>query len=183
MIRRICKYGEPVLRRKTKNVRYEKIRDRLPAILQDMWETCGAVNGLGLAANQIGLDLRLAVIEIRKDGVPPRRLVLINPEIKEKSGVVREEEGCLSFPGLFARIKRHEKVTIAFLNEKGFPSEVSGQGLFARALQHEIDHLDGKMFTDRLPMLTRLKLKKVLRKLAPGWAKIDESELAKRTGS
>ena len=101
--------------------------------------------------------------------------MLINPEITGKSGKAYAEEGCLSFPGFFVRIKRYVKIKVKALNEKGMPVEIAGEGLLARAFQHEIDHLDGKLFIERLPLLTRLKVRIMLTKLAKVWSRMDES--------
>jgi peptide deformylase len=150
-IRRICKYGEKILAKRTKPVDFDAVKKDLPALLTDMFETMEAVGGAGLAANQVGLDLRLAVIGIRRENEAPLNLVIINPEIAEKSGSVCEEEGCLSFPAFFAKVRRATKVKVRALNERGLPIEINAEGLFAKALQHEIDHLDGVTFYDRLP--------------------------------
>lgn len=176
-IRRICKYGEKILEKKTRKVNPKELKKDLPDLLKDMFETLDAVGGVGLAANQIGLDLCLAVIKIKKEEEEDLRIVIINPELAEKSGSMTEEEGCLSFPGLFARVKRFSKVKVRALNEKGLPIEINAEGLFSKALQHELDHLDGVMFVDRLPFITRIKLKPVLMKLKRQWKKIDESKL------
>jgi peptide deformylase len=175
-IRRICKYGEKILKKNTCKVNLKEFKSRLPDILRDMFETLDAVGGVGLAANQIGLDLRMSIIKIKKEE-EDLRIVLINPELVEKNGSMTEEEGCLSFPGMFARIKRFSKVKVRALNEKGLPIEINAEGLFSKALQHEIDHLDGVLFIDRLPFITRLKLKPVLMKLKRQWKKIDESKM------
>ncbi len=179
-IRRICKYGDSVLKKKTRKVDLRGLKKDLPGIISDMFETMDAVGGLGLAANQIGLDLALAVIKIKKENEADLRIVLINPELAENSGSMAEEEGCLSFPGLFAKVKRFSKVKVRALNEKGLPIEINAEGLFAKALQHEIDHLDGVLFIDRLPFLTRIKLKPMLIKLKRRWKKIDESKMIKQ---
>jgi peptide deformylase len=176
-IRRICKYGEKILDKKTKKVVFEELRKDLPALLADMFETMEAVGGAGLAANQIGLDLRLAVIRIHRENEEPLSLVIINPEMVEKSGSMYEDEGCLSFPGLFAKVRRAAKVKVRALNEKGLPIEINAEGLFAKALQHEMDHLDGITFVSRLPLISRLKLKPELMKLRGQWKKIDESKM------
>lgn len=176
-IKRICKYGEKILEKKCRKVVFEEIRKELPALLADMFETMDAVGGAGLAANQIGLDLRLAVIKIQREGEEPLSLVIINPEMAEKSGSMYEDEGCLSFPGLFAKIRRAAKVKVRALNEKGLPIEINAEGLFAKALQHEMDHLDGITFVSRLPLMSRLKLKPALMKLKAQWKKIDESKM------
>jgi peptide deformylase len=176
-IRRICKYGEKVLEKKTRKVDFAALKKDLPALLDDMFETMDAVGGAGLAANQIGLDLRLAVIKIQREGEEPLSIVIINPELVEKSGSMYEDEGCLSFPGLFAKVRRAAKVKVRALNEKGLPIEINAEGLFAKALQHEMDHLDGVVFISRLPLLSRLKLKPALMKLKAQWKKIDESKM------
>ncbi|HNW43563.1 MAG TPA: peptide deformylase [Elusimicrobiales bacterium] len=176
-IRRICKYGEKILEKKTKKVDFDAVRAELPALLSDMFETMEAVGGAGLAANQIGVDLRLAVISIKREDEPTVNIVIINPEIVERSGSLSEEEGCLSFPGLFVKVRRAAKVKVRALNEKGLPIEINAEGLFAKALQHEIDHLDGLVFITRLPLISRLKLKPALVGLKRRWKKIDESKL------
>ena len=180
-IRRITKYGEKILAKKTKRVVFDEIRKDLPALLADMFETMDAVGGAGLAANQVGLDLRLAVIKIHREDEDPLSIVIINPEMVEKSGSMYEDEGCLSFPGLFAKVKRAAKVKVRALNEKGLPIEINAEGLFAKALQHEMDHLDGVTFVDRLPLLSRLKLKPTLLKLKAQWKKIDERKMKPET--
>lgn len=176
-IRRICKYGEKILERKTKKVDFAASGRDLPGIIADMFETMDAVGGAGLAANQVGLDMRLAVIKVHREGEQPLSIVVVNPEIVEKSGSMMEEEGCLSFPGLFARVRRAAKVKVRALNEKGLPIEINAEGFFAKALQHELDHLDGVVFTDRLPLLTRLKLKPTLLRMKRIWKKIDETKV------
>lgn len=176
-IRRICKYGEKILAKKTKKVDFSALKKELPALLADMFETMDVVGGAGLAANQVGLDLRLAVIRIQREGEEPLSIVIINPELVEKSGSMYEEEGCLSFPGLFARVRRAAKVKVRAINEKGLPIEINAEGLFAKALQHEVDHLDGITFVDRLPLISRLKLKPALMKMKSQWKKLDESKI------
>ncbi len=176
-IRRICKYGEKILHRKTRKVSFDELKKDLPALLADMFETMDAVGGIGLAANQIGLDLRLAAVKIKREGAEPVSIVIINPEIVEKSGSLYEEEGCLSFPGLFAKVRRAAKVKVRALNEKGLPIEINAEGLFAKALQHEMDHLDGIVFIDRLQLMSRIKLKPTLVKLKARWKKLDESKM------
>ena len=176
-IRRICKYGEKILEKTTRKVDFAEVKKDLPALIADMFETMDAVGGAGLAANQIGVDLRLAVIKIQREDEEPLSIVIINPEIVERSGSLCEEEGCLSFPGLFAKVKRAAKVKVRSLNEKGLPIEINAEGLFARALQHELDHLDGIVFISRLPLMARLKLKPALLKLKTRWKKLDESKM------
>ncbi|PIU17996.1 MAG: peptide deformylase [Elusimicrobia bacterium CG08_land_8_20_14_0_20_59_10] len=177
-IRRICKYGEKILEKKTKKVNFDEVKKDLPALLADMYETMDLVAGAGLSANQVGLDMRLAIILIHRDGEPSLKITIINPELVERSGTLSAEEGCLSFPGLFAKVRRSAKVKVRALNEKGLPIEINAEGIFARALQHEMDHLDGVVFTDRLPLLSRLKLKPVLMRLKRRWKKMDETKLS-----
>ncbi|MBI4249803.1 MAG: peptide deformylase [Elusimicrobia bacterium] len=167
-ILRITKHGEKVLRQRCKTVPFEQIAKLLPEILGDMWATMRAANGVGLAAPQIGLPLRLAIIDV-KPGGKSKKWVLINPEIVEKSGAEESEEGCLSIPGLYAKLRRSSRVKVKALNEHGLPVEITGLGLFARALQHETDHLNGKLFVDRLPLLMRWKASRIIRRLKKNW--------------
>jgi peptide deformylase len=156
---RITKYGEPVLRRKS-----EPVRDLGPdtqTLIRDMY----AANGIGLAAPQVGLALRLAVINVTPDE-KENQFVIINPTIVKREGRVQSEEGCLSLPGAGgATFKRHAKVTVEALNEKGLPITIVGEGLLARCLQHEIDHLDGRMIIHRAPIKRRLEMQWTIRKL------------------
>lgn len=118
-----------------------------------MLETMHAANGLGLAATQVGVSLRVLVIEMPQDDEDPHsgeQVVLVNPEIVKSEGEQFGEEGCLSVPGYIGMIRRAMRVSVKGLNGKGKEVRVNGEGLLARALQHEIDHLDGVLFTDRL---------------------------------
>ena len=171
-IRKIVKYGDPILRQKLKPVVFEEIASQLPHLLADMEETCLSVNGVGLAANQIGLDLRLALILIPqtdKKDAPPKRYVIINPEFIEKEGEIVEEEGCLSLPGLWVEVPRATDVTIQFLNEKGESVKMRARGLLAKAFQHEMDHLDGHLFIDHANPALKPAIKRTLKKLRPEW--------------
>lgn len=171
-IRKVVKYGDPILRKKLKPVDFQALAPELPALLKDMEETCLSVHGVGLAANQIGLDMRLALILIpesdQKDA-PLKRIVMINPEFIEKTGEVIEEEGCLSLPGLWVEIPRATEVTIQFINEKGEKVKVRARGLLAKAFQHEMDHLDGHLFIDHANPALKPAIKKELKKLRPTW--------------
>lgn len=171
-IRKIVKYGDPILRQKSKPVDYEALREELPQLLKDMEETCLSVHGVGLAANQIGLDYRLAVIlipESDKKNAPLKRIVIINPEFEDKQGEVVEEEGCLSLPGLWVEIPRATDVTIRFIDENGQPQRVRARGLLAKAFQHEMDHLDGKLFIDHADPVLKTAIKKEIKKLRSSW--------------
>lgn len=151
----IRKSGDPVLREKTK-----KIKDPLAKDVQElalsMLETMRGANGLGLAAPQVGKNLRLCVIEEGGE-----TYVLINPQITAKSKTkVLMEEGCLSFPGEFFPISRPEEVKVRYIDEKGVAKKIKGSGLLGRALQHEIDHLDGILVIDRIKKSRKPKLSK-----------------------
>lgn len=168
---RITKYGEPVLRQKLKPVNYDELAPRLPQLLKDMEETCLAVRGVGLAANQIGLPLRLAVILLpgENEEDPPTKYVIINPEIIAKNGEKIEEEGCLSLPGLWAEVPRATDVTVKYLDEKGKEHTRRARGLLAKAFQHEVDHLDGKLFIDLVDPKLKPEVKKIIKKLRAKW--------------
>lgn len=171
-IRKIVKYGDPILRQKLKPVDFKTLEPLLPELLKDMEETCLSVRGVGLSANQIGLDYRLAVIfipESDKKDAPLKRIVIINPEFVEQRGQIIEEEGCLSLPGLWVEIERATDVTVTFLNEKGEPQKVRARGLLAKALQHEIDHLDGKLFIDYADPALKTAVKKEIKRLRREW--------------
>lgn len=171
-ILRVTKYGEDILRQKLKPVDFETIKPILPKLLQDMEETCLAVRGVGLAANQIGLDYRLAVIlipESEKEDAPLKRYVIINPEILSMRGEKLEEEGCLSLPGLWAEVKRATDVTLKYIDENGKEQVKRARGLLAKAFQHEVDHLDGKLFVDLVDPKLKPELKKAIKKLRKDW--------------
>ncbi|MGN0024355.1 MAG: peptide deformylase [Candidatus Avelusimicrobium sp.] len=171
-ILRVTKYGEDILRQKLKPVDFETIKPILPKLLQDMEETCLAVRGVGLAANQIGLDYRLAVIlipESDEENAPLKRYVIINPEIVSMRGEKLEEEGCLSLPGLWAEVKRATDVTLKYIDENGKEQVKRARGLLAKAFQHEVDHLDGKLFVDLVDPKLKPELKKAIKKLRPKW--------------
>jgi peptide deformylase len=168
-IRRITKHGERVLKTLCPSLDYDAFKPELPALLKDMWATMAAARGVGLAAPQIGLSLRIAVIDVKPDGKHDR-IVLINPEILSLEGELNDEEGCLSLPGVYAKLKRYSRARVRALDENGETREISGEGLLARALQHEIDHLDGKLYVDRLPFEERLKVLDVIKTAKPAWS-------------
>ena len=140
----IVKYGDDVLRRVCRPV--DKITPRTLTLLDDMLETMRAADGCGLAAPQVGVLRRIAVVEV-EEGNP---IELINPKIIAYAGEQHEQEGCLSLPGEWGTTVRPAHVTVRALNRRGEGFEVTGSDLLARALCHEIDHLDGKLFIDRL---------------------------------
>lgn len=159
----IRKYPEKILKEKAAPV--ESIDSHLQHLIDDMIETMHTVRGLGLAANQVGISKRLSVIDtsIREEKRP--LIVLINPVIIEKEGLIEAEEGCLSIPGYMTTIKRAERVYVRGLNREGKTIEIEGTGLLARALQHEIDHLDGLLFIDRMSPIKRQFFKRRYKKL------------------
>ena len=171
-ILRITKYGENVLRKKLKPVNFQELAPKLPKLLKDMEETCLSVRGVGLAANQIGLEYRLALIlipESDKEDAPLKRYVIINPEIISMRGEKIEEEGCLSLPGLWAEVKRATDVTLKYIDENGVEQVKRARGLLAKAFQHEVDHLDGKLFIDLLDPTLKPEVKKAIKKLRSNW--------------
>ena len=139
---KIVKVGDEILRKVCRPV--EKITPRTVTLLDDMIETMHDANGCGLAAPQVGILRRIAVVEVDEGNV----IELINPKIIAFAGEQEEQEGCLSIPGKWGITKRPRHVTVRAVNRHGETFEVSGSDLLARALCHEIDHLDGKLFTD-----------------------------------
>ena len=158
----IKEYCEPVLREKAMPVK--EITPEILNLIKDMAETMYADSGVGLAAPQVGVSKRIMVIDEEEDGL----MVLINPMIIKSEGEVVEEEGCLSVPGIYSQVKRSSKVTVKALNENGDPIEISKEDLIARALQHEIDHLDGILFIDRIGRMERQILLNKLKKKKQG---------------
>lgn len=140
--------GDPALRKET--VPVEKVSDDVRSLINDMFDTMYAAEGIGLAAPQVGRTERITVMDV--EGA---RYALINPEIMSRQGSVRGEEGCLSIPDVFGDVERAHAVTVTALNERGEEIEVAGTELLARCLQHEIDHLHGKLFLDYLSVLKR----------------------------
>lgn len=159
-IHAIVKYPDPVLAKAGAPVTV--FDASLKKLVEEMFESMYAAQGIGLAAPQIGLSQRLTVIDTSFKKEPKDRLVLINPEIVETEGKQFEEEGCLSLPEIREKVQRAARVKVKAQNEKGEWFEVEGTELLARALQHEIDHLNGVLFIDHL---SRLKRELVLRKI------------------
>ena len=154
----IKEYGEPVLREKALPVK--EVNPEILNLIKDMAETMYTDSGVGLAAPQVGVSKRIILIDGEEDGL----IVLINPMIVKSEGEVVAEEGCLSVPGIYSQVKRSSKVTVKALNENGDPIEITKEGLTARALQHEIDHLDGILFIDRIGRMERQILLNKLKK-------------------
>jgi len=160
----IVKYGNDVLRRRTENVAV--FDDGLQRFIDDMVDTMYAAPGIGLAANQVGDSRRVAVIDLSVGKRAAELHVFINPEIDTIEGTVTEDEGCLSIPDFTETVSRPERVHVRFVDRNGQPREMWGQGLMARAMSHEIDHLDGKLFIDRLRGFKRDRIVKKIQKLA-----------------
>jgi peptide deformylase len=157
MIREIRLYGDPVLREESAPV--ESFDEELQGLIDDLIETMYEADGIGLAAPQIGVPLRVFVYDIRDEDVDTG--VLLNPEIVETTGSVRDEEGCLSLPGLTEIVERAESIVLRGLDADGNEVEIAAEGLLSRCLQHESDHLDGVLFIDRVsPLKRRLLLRK-----------------------
>ena len=154
----IRKYPEKILKQKTTLI--EAIDSDVHCLIDDMIETMYAARGIGLAANQVGVSKRLCVIDTSGREERSELVVLINPVIVEKEGAEESDEGCLSIPGYLPIIKRSAKVTVKALNRAGKPVQLEATGLFARALQHEIDHLEGLLIIDRLSTIKREFFKK-----------------------
>ncbi len=149
----ILQFPHPVLRKKARPV--ERIDEAVHRLVQDMTETLYEAPGIGLAANQVGVPLRVIVVDLSAGESPDQRIVLLNPEIVCKEGQIRMEEGCLSVPDLRENVTRCSRVVVRGLDLEGRAVEVEGEELLAVALQHEIDHLDGILFIDRLSQLKR----------------------------
>lgn len=178
-VRKIVKYGNPSLREKSKEV--HKISKKVQILIDDLYDTMYATNGVGLAAPQVGENLRIFVIDVGVDQKSMCPITFINPKILKKEGAIASNEGCLSFPEAYTEVRRYKSVKIKALNEKGKPFilEVTDGSLLARAIQHEFDHLDGILFIDHCR--NRFEADKVLTEkgLAPVDAKylLDEKEL------
>jgi peptide deformylase len=168
-LREIKTFPDPVLHRKT--TRVEVIDSGTQKLIDDMIETMYAAPGVGLAANQVGVPLQLAVIDIttreeREKGRQRPVIVIINPEMLSMEGSVSEEEGCLSIPDYAETVKRAARVKVRAQDRKGKSFELEADGLLAKALQHEIDHLNGMLFVDRLSPLKKSIFKRRYKKLA-----------------
>ena len=157
------RYGDPILRLLAGPV--AAVTPEIKTLIADMAETMWHQVGIGLAAPQIGVSLRIFVMDDGKRGAR----AIINPVVTERGGVVKEEEGCLSLPGIFAEVERSKSLRIEGLDGDGQPISFEAQGLQAKIIQHELDHLDGVLFIDRLPPVTRDRIKKKIQKegLAP----------------
>jgi peptide deformylase len=156
----ILTFPNPRLRQVAKPV--TQVDDRVQRHIDDMFETMYAAPGIGLAAIQVGIPLRLVVIDVSEHHDQP--LCLINPEILAREGEEEMDEGCLSVPGFYETVRRAERVRVRALDRDGQPFELETDGLLAVCIQHEIDHLDGKLFVDYLSSLKRQRIRKKLEK-------------------
>jgi peptide deformylase len=159
-IRKIIYLPDARLRQVSKPI--EQFDDELQILIEDMFDTMYNSKGVGLAAPQIGINIRLSVVDVVGD--KQKQIVLINPEIIASQGSAEYEEGCLSVPGAYDIVKRAERVTLRALDRHGQPFEMKADGLLAECFQHEIDHLNGKLFVDLLSPLKRAMARKKLEK-------------------
>lgn len=163
MIYPIVKYGDPVLEKPSTTI--TKFDDELRQLADDMFESMYAAHGVGLAAPQIGISKRIAVIDVTFQEDPDAKIVLVNPEIIRVEGRITSNEGCLSIPEFREKVTRARKVTARAQNLKGERFEVTGEELLARALLHETDHLNGKLYVSHISALKRDMLKRKIRKM------------------
>ena len=171
--------GSPILRQKAQEV--AEIDDELRTLIADMFETMYHAEGIGLAGPQVAVAKRVIVVEVKGDD--GKRYALVNPRIVDRGkDLEKEEEGCLSIPGVSAHVERPITVVVEAMDEQGDPVRIDADGMLARCLQHEIDHLDGVLFIDRLSALKRSMLLKKYRALAAEEAEARERVPARRGG-
>jgi peptide deformylase len=163
MIRPILKYGDSILHERALPV--ATVTAEIEALIDDMIDTMYAAPGVGLAAPQVGVSLRIFVVDISVGRDPAGLMVFVNPEFVERDGVQLEEEGCLSVPGFNATVVRPTRAVVKGLDRHGDAIQIEGVGLLARAFQHEMDHLDGTLFVDRIRGIKRDLIVRRIRKL------------------
>ena len=163
MIRPILKFGDPELQAKSEPV--ETFDRKLRDLARDMLETMYAAPGIGLAAPQVGVNVRLLVVDISAGEEKGNQIILVNPEILEAEGEQKGEEGCLSIPGFTATVARPQRIRIAGQDTRGNRVELEAEDLLARALCHEVDHLDGILYLDRISFFKRDLIKRKIRKM------------------
>jgi peptide deformylase len=164
MIRPILKYGDAILHDRAQPV--DAVTPEIERLIDDMIETMYAAPGIGLAAPQVGVPLRLFVVDVSVGRDPNGLLVFVNPEFVERSGTQLEEEGCLSVPGFNATVVRPTRAVVKALDRSGQEQQHEASGLLARAFQHEMDHLDGLLFVDRLRGIKRDLIVRKIRKMS-----------------
>jgi peptide deformylase len=156
----ILTFPDARLRRTAEPV--ERVDDQTRSLIDDMFETMYAAPGIGLAATQVNVQRRVIVIDVSEDHSQP--LCLVNPEILERTGIEEMDEGCLSVPGFFETVQRADRVRVRALDRDGETFELDADGLLAVCIQHEIDHLDGRLFVDHISSLKRQRIRKKLEK-------------------
>ncbi len=156
----ILEYPDPRLRTVAQPV--EAVDDAVRALIDDMLETMYASKGIGLAATQVNIHRRLLVADVSEEDDEP--LVFVNPEVVSREEVGKAQEGCLSVPGVYEDVERAQRIRVRALGRDGRPFEMDAEGLLAVCVQHEIDHLDGKLFVDYLSELKRQRIRKKLEK-------------------
>ncbi|MEJ2298596.1 MAG: peptide deformylase [Woeseiaceae bacterium] len=156
----ILEFPDPRLR--TRAAPVDSVDDELRTLIDDMFETMYEAPGIGLAATQVNVHQRLLVADVSPDKTEPH--VLINPEILEKDGVTVTDEGCLSVPGYYEEVERAQHIRVRFLDRHGEQQEMEAEGLLAVCIQHEMDHLEGKLFVDYLSEAKRQRIRKKLEK-------------------
>jgi peptide deformylase len=156
----ILEFPDPRLR--TRAAPVDSVDDELRTLIDDMFETMYEAPGIGLAATQVNVHQRLLVADVSPDKTEPH--VLINPEILEKDGVTVTDEGCLSVPGYYEEVERAQHIRVRFLDRHGEQREMEAEGLLAVCIQHEMDHLEGKLFVDYLSEAKRQRIRKKLEK-------------------
>jgi len=159
-------YGDPVLRQVAREVR--KINGKLAELAESMLQTMRHNKAVGLAANQVGELYRVFALDASLQSPEFEPFILINPEIVEVSGVQVREEGCLSFPGIFEKIERPQRVTVKGLNLEGEESQFEGEGIVARAILHELDHLNGRLIIDHVGSIKKQLISARMRKISKG---------------
>ncbi len=163
MVRPILKYGTRALH--TPAAPVVDFDERLQRLIEDMVDTMYAAPGIGLAATQVGVPLRVFVVDLSVGRDPSGLIVMVNPEFVSREGTQLQEEGCLSLPGFNATVLRPARTRLRGLNRYGKPQECEASGLLARAFQHEMDHLDGRLFVDRLRGIKREVIVRRIQKL------------------
>lgn len=167
-IREIVKYGDPRLVARNEDV-VDFQDPALSSLVRDLFDTGWAAPGLGIAAPQIGVNRRVCVVDLSVGKDPSQKLVLVNPRLVDAEGLVRDEEGCLSFPEIVEIVERPEAVAVEAFDENGVKRVLEGSDLLARAFCHEIDHLDGRLFIERMSSLKRgFVLRKVIKRQKRG---------------
>lgn len=157
----VLHYPDPRLRTKAEKV--VEVDDSVRVLVEDMFDTMYQAPGIGLAATQVDVHKRIITIDVSEDKSQP--LCLINPQILESNGVEKSEEGCLSVPGIYESVKRAEKIKVSALDKEGKPFEMNADDLLAVCIQHEMDHLEGKLFVDYLSEMKRQRIRKKMDKL------------------